>query len=57
LTDGRALKPITATERMSLTMIEKTKESRLLDKLRNLIITPSDDERMGVTAREAEELP
>ena len=32
-------------------------ESRLLDKLRNLNITPSDDERMGITARKAEELP
>jgi hypothetical protein len=32
-------------------------ESRLLDRLRNLSITPSDDERMGITAREAEEFP
>ena len=32
-------------------------ESRLLDRLRNLIITPSDDERIGITTREAEELP
>jgi hypothetical protein len=32
-------------------------ESRLLDRLRYLNITPSDDERMGITAREAEELP
>jgi hypothetical protein len=31
-------------------------ESRLLDSLRNLDITPSDDGRMGLTAREAEEL-
>ena len=31
-------------------------ESRLLDKLRNLNITPSDDERMGITAKEYEEL-
>ena len=32
-------------------------EYRLLDRLRNLRITPSDDERMGITTREAEELP
>jgi hypothetical protein len=32
-------------------------ESRLLERLRNLIITPSDDERMGITAKKAEELP
>jgi hypothetical protein len=32
-------------------------ESRLLDMLRYLSITPSDDERMGITTREAEELP
>jgi hypothetical protein len=31
-------------------------ESRLLDRLRNLSITPSDDGHMGLTAREAEEL-
>jgi hypothetical protein len=29
-------------------------ESRLLDKLRNLSITPSDDGHMGLTAKEAE---
>jgi len=33
------------------------KESLLLDRLRNLIIIPSDDEHMGITAREAEEFP
>jgi hypothetical protein len=32
-------------------------ESQLRDRLRNLSITPSDDGRMGLTAREAEELP
>jgi hypothetical protein len=32
-------------------------ESRLLDRLRNLSITPNNDERMGITARKAEELP
>jgi hypothetical protein len=32
-------------------------ESRLLDRLRNLSITPNDDERMGITTREAEEFP
>jgi hypothetical protein len=32
-------------------------ESRLLDRLRNLSITPSDDERMGITERKAEEFP
>jgi hypothetical protein len=31
-------------------------ESQLQDRLRNLGITPSDDGRMGGTAREAEEL-
>jgi hypothetical protein len=31
-------------------------ESQLRYRLRNLIITPSDDGRMGLTAREAEEL-
>jgi hypothetical protein len=31
-------------------------ESQLLDRLRNLSITPSDDGHMGSTAREAEEL-
>ena len=32
-------------------------ESQLRDRLRNLNITPSDDERMGLTAREVEEFP
>jgi hypothetical protein len=32
------------------------KESQLLERLRNLSITPSDDGHMGLTAREAEEL-
>jgi hypothetical protein len=31
-------------------------ESRLLERLRNLGITPSDDGCMGLTTREAEEL-
>jgi hypothetical protein len=31
-------------------------ESRLLDRLRNLSITPSDDGHMGSIAREAEDL-
>jgi hypothetical protein len=33
------------------------KESQLPDRLRNLSITPSDDEHMGITDRESEELP
>jgi hypothetical protein len=49
------LKPVTATERMSSTVTEKT-ESRLLERLRNLSITPNDDGYMGLTTREAEEL-
>jgi hypothetical protein len=32
------------------------KESRLLERLRNLSITPSDDGHMGLIAREAKEL-
>jgi hypothetical protein len=32
-------------------------ESGLLDRLRNLNITPSDDECMGITTRKDEELP
>jgi hypothetical protein len=32
------------------------KESRLVDRLRNLNLTPSDDGHMGLTTREAEEL-
>jgi hypothetical protein len=32
------------------------KESRLLDRLRNLSITPSDDGHMGLIARDAKEL-
>jgi hypothetical protein len=32
------------------------KESQLLERLRNLSITPSDDGHMVLTAREAEEL-
>jgi hypothetical protein len=32
------------------------KESRLLERLRNLSITPNDDGHMGLTAREVEEL-
>ena len=32
-------------------------ESRLLERLRNLSITPSDDERMGITTKNIEELP
>jgi hypothetical protein len=35
---------------------KEDEESRLLDRLRNLSITPSDDGHMGSTAREAEEL-
>jgi hypothetical protein len=31
-------------------------ESRLVDRLRNLSITPNDDGHMGLTAREDEEL-
>jgi hypothetical protein len=31
-------------------------EARLLERLRNLDITPSDDGHMGLTAREAKEL-
>ena len=31
-------------------------ESQLLERLRNLIITPSDDGHMGLIAREVEEL-
>jgi hypothetical protein len=31
-------------------------ESQLPERLRNLSITPSDDGRMGLTTREAEEL-
>jgi hypothetical protein len=31
-------------------------ESQLLDRLRNLSITPSDDGHMGLTAKEVEEL-
>jgi hypothetical protein len=31
-------------------------DSRLVDRLRNLSLTPSDDGHMGLTAREAEEL-
>jgi hypothetical protein len=56
LTYGRELKPVTAIERMSSTMTEKTKSFDSLDKLRNLSITPSDDGHMGLIAREAEEL-
>jgi hypothetical protein len=32
-------------------------ESRLLDRLMNLSITPSDDERMGITTRKDKEFP
>jgi hypothetical protein len=32
-------------------------ESQLLDRLKNLRTTPSDDEHMGITTREAEEFP
>jgi hypothetical protein len=34
----------------------EVEESRLLERRRNLGITPSDDGRMGLTAREAEGL-
>jgi hypothetical protein len=33
------------------------KESRLLERLRNLSIRPNDDENMGITTRKAKELP
>ena len=39
-----------------LTYDRKDEESRLLDRLRNLSITPSDDECMGITTRKDEEL-
>jgi hypothetical protein len=35
---------------------KEDKESRLVDRLRNLNIIASDDGHMGLTAREAEEL-
>jgi hypothetical protein len=35
---------------------KEDKESRLVDRLRNLRITPNDDGHMGLTAREDEEL-
>jgi hypothetical protein len=34
----------------------EAEESRLVERLRNLSITPSDDGHMGLTAREAKEL-
>jgi hypothetical protein len=40
-----------------LTDAREDEESGLPEKLRNLSIMPSDDERMGVTAREDEEFP
>ena len=36
--------------------VREDEESRLLDKLRNLSITPSDDGHTGLTTREAKEL-
>ena len=50
------MKPVTAIED-DLDYDREYEESRLLDKLRNLIITPIDDERMGITTRKAEEFP
>jgi hypothetical protein len=35
---------------------KEDKESRLVDRLRNLSIAPSDDGRMGLITKEAEEL-
>jgi hypothetical protein len=35
---------------------KEDKESRLLERLRDLSITPNDDGHMGLTAREAGEL-
>jgi hypothetical protein len=56
LTAGRALESLTVTERLR-SMTTEDEESQLLVMRRNLIMTPNDDEQMGLTNREAEELP
>jgi hypothetical protein len=56
LTDGRLLEPETITKGMSSTMTEKTKTLKVLERLRNLGLMLSEDECMGLTSREAEEL-
>ena len=44
------------TRRDFRVIAREDEESRLLQRIRNLGITPNDDGRMGLTAREAEEL-
>jgi hypothetical protein len=56
LTDGRVLKACNYNREDELDYDREDEESRLVDRLRYLIITPSDDERMGITARKDEEL-
>ena len=46
LTAGWALKIVTGIEKVSLTVTEKTKSLKLLERLRNLSITYSDAERV-----------
>jgi hypothetical protein len=51
-----SIEPCNCNREDELDCDREDKESRLLERLRNLSITPNDDGHMGLIAREAEEL-
>jgi hypothetical protein len=53
----KSVEPCKCNREDELDYDREGEESRLLDGLRNLSITPSDDECMGITTREVEEFP
>jgi hypothetical protein len=55
LTDGRGLKSVAENRKDKLVEDREDEEPQLPEKLRNLDRTPSDAERVGKTAKEAEE--
>jgi hypothetical protein len=57
LTAGRAFKACDYNREVNLDCAKEDDESHLPERLRNLSVTPSDAGRVGLTAREVEELP
>jgi hypothetical protein len=52
----KSIKACNCNRKDELNCDREDEESRLLERLRNIGITPNDDGHMGLTAREAEEL-
>jgi hypothetical protein len=55
LTDGRGLKSVAEDRKDKIIEYREDEKPQLPKKLRNLDRTPSDSERVGKTAKEAEE--